>query len=378
MVGRAAAVVVDPNNGQILAIASVPSFDPNLFIPAISSLHWAALQKADANPLTNRAISAYAPGSSYKVTIALAGLARNLANARFTCTGGVSYGNTYMHCWGVHGKQNLIEAITHSCDAYFYQFGNATGIDAIDRIGNTLGLGQPTGIELTDEDPGLLPSPDWLQIEKNQHWTSGQTANTSIGQGYVLTTPLQMAMVAATLANGGTCYQPTLIYQIQQPDGMLVRRPPRVRGDLIRDNGLTGNQIEIVRQGMLSVVNAPDGTGKKGAIPGVQVAGKTGTAQFWRSGIKDNHTWFIAFAPYTHPRIALAIMVQGGKSGGGVAAPIAAEIIHKIIALDQGYDPGLKTLDPARRQLRFGRFCRFRTGRHSKYHRAHRPEQGRP
>jgi penicillin-binding protein 2 len=347
VVGRAAAVVVDPNNGQILAMASVPSFDPNKFIPTISATDWVAIKKAEADPLTNRAIGAYAPGSIYKVVTALAGLTRNLAKARFTCDGGVSYGNTYMHCWGVHGNQNLIEAITHSCDAYFYQFGNAAGIDAIDRVGNTLGLGQPSGIELTGEDPGLLPSADWLRTTKNERWTPGQTANTSIGQGYVLASPLQMAMVAATIANGGTCYQPTLIYETQQADGTIVRRPAKVRGDLTRDNGLQKDQIEIVREGMLDVVNAPDGTGKKGAVPGIQVAGKTGTAQFWRDGTKDNHTWFLAFAPYNHPKIALAVMVEGGKSGGGVAAPIAAEIVEKSLALDQGFDPGLARISPA-------------------------------
>jgi penicillin-binding protein 2 len=346
-VGRAGAVVVDPNNGEILAMASVPSFDPNKFIPAITSTDWVAIKKADADPLTNRTIGAYAPGSTYKIVTALAGLTRGLANARFTCTGGVWYGDTYMHCWGVHGNQNLLEAITHSCDAYFYQFGNAAGIDAIDRVGQTLGLGQPSGIELTGEDPGLLPSADWLRTTKNERWTPGQTANTSIGQGYVLASPIQMAMVAATIANGGTNYQPTLIHQIQQADGTLIRRPPKIRGDLKKDNGLSQEQIEIVRKGMFNVVNAPDGTGKQGAAADIQVAGKTGTAQFWRNGIKDNHTWFLAFAPYDHPKVALAVMVEGGKSGGGVAAPIAAEIIQKIFALDQGYDPGLKRIEPA-------------------------------
>jgi penicillin-binding protein 2 len=347
VVGRAGAVVVDPNNGQILAMASVPSFDPNLFIPAISASDWDHIRKAEADPLTNRSISAYAPGSTYKVVIALAGLSKGLANAKFTCSGGVSYGNTYMHCWGRHGRQNLIEAITHSCDAYFYQFGNAAGIEAIDRIGKTLGLGQTTEIELTGEDPGVLPSADWLRTVKNERWTPGQTANTSVGQGYVLATPLQMAMVVATIANGGTAYQPTLIFQIEQPDRTLVRWPAKIRGDLTRDNGLSKEQIDIVRKGMFDVVNAPDGTGKKAAVPGVQVAGKTGTAQFWRSGVKDDHVWFLAFAPYDHPKIALAVVVEGGKSGGDVAAPIAAEIIQKILALDNGYEPGLKRIDPA-------------------------------
>jgi len=346
-VGRAAAVVVDPNNGQILAMASVPSFDPNTFIPAISANDWAAIQNAVADPLTNRATSVYAPGSSFKVVTTLSGLTRNLAKARFTCSGGVSYGNTYMHCWGVHGTQGLIEAIAHSCNAYFYQFGNAAGIDAIDRVGKALGLGQTSEIGLNDEDPGLLPSPDWLKTTKNERWTPSQTANTSIGQGYVLVSPLQMAMVTATIANGGTSYQPTLIYQIQQPGGMIVRRPARIRADLTRDIGLSKDQIEIVRKGMFNVVDASDGTGQKGAVEGVKVAGKTGTAQFWRNRQKDNRTWFVAFAPYDNPKIALAVMVEGGKSGGGVAAPIASEIIRKALLLDNGYDPGLKRLDPA-------------------------------
>jgi penicillin-binding protein 2 len=346
-VGRAACVVVDPNNGEVLAMASVPSFDPNKFIPSISARDWRTIKNAEADPLTNRATGAYAPGSTYKIITALAGLTRNLAKARFTCSGGVSYGNTYMHCWGVHGNQDLVEAIRHSCDAYFYQFGNAAGIDAIDRVGKTLGLGQATGIELTDEDPGLLPSPEWLQTTKSERWTQGQTANASIGQGYVLASPLQMAMVAATVANGGVYYQPTLIHQIQQSDTTIIRRPTNIRGDLIRDNKLTKEQIELVRKGMWEVVNAPDGTGKQGAVPGVQVAGKTGTAQFWRNGKKDNHTWFLAFTPYDHPKIALAVMIEGGKSGGGVAAPMAAEIIKQVLALDNGYDPSLKRLDPA-------------------------------
>jgi penicillin-binding protein 2 len=188
-VGRAACVVVDPNCGQILAMASVPSYDPNNFGRSISPVDWAALRNA-----------------TFKIVTALAGLTKGLANAKFTCTGGVLYGNTYMHCWGVHGRQGLVEAIKNSCDAYFYQFGNAAGIDAIDRVGKGLGIGQLTDVELTDEDPGLLPSPEWLQRTKYERWSQGQTANTSIGQGYVLASPLQMAMAAATVANGGICY----------------------------------------------------------------------------------------------------------------------------------------------------------------------------
>ena len=247
-VGRAGCVVVDPNNGQILAMASVPSFDPNRLVQSISKGDWTAVKDVAGDPFINRTISAYAPGSTFKIVTALAGLSEGLDKARFTCRGGVRYGNSYMHCWGVHGSQGLVDAIKNSCDAYFYQFGNAAKIDSIDRVGRTLGIGRSTGVELTGEDPGLLPSPRWLETTKFENWTNGQTANTSIGQGYVLASPLQMAEVAAAVANGGTCFQPTLINQIQQPDGKIIRRCSRIRGDLIRDNGITGEQIRIDSQ----------------------------------------------------------------------------------------------------------------------------------
>jgi penicillin-binding protein 2 len=333
-------------------MASVPSYDPNKFIPAISARDWAELKDADADPLTNRAISAFAPGSSYKITTALAGITRGLAKSVFTCNGGVTYGNTYMRCWiqaehgGSHGPQTLTEAIKNSCDAFFYQYGNAAGIDAIDAVGKTLGLGEVSGIELTNEAPGILPSPEWLKSSHNQRWSQGQTANTSIGQGYVLATPLQMAMIAATVANGGISYQPSLVYQIQESDGTAVRRPEKIRGDLTKANKLSSDQIEIVRKGMWRVVN-DSGTGTRAKVPGVTVAGKTGTAQAWTEGEKDDNAWFIAFAPYEHPKLALAVLVQGGKAGGEVAAPIAAKIIEECLALERGYDPQIKPMDAA-------------------------------
>jgi penicillin-binding protein 2 len=351
-VGRGAAVVVDPNNGEILAMASVPSYDPNKFIPAISARDWEAIKDADGDPLTNRAISAFAPGSTYKIATSLAGLTRGLAKAVYTCNGGVEYGNTYMRCWisaehkGTHGRQTLSDAIKNSCDAFFYQYGNAAGIEAIDAVGKTLGLGEPSGLELTNEAAGILPSPDWLRTTHNERWSEGQTANSSIGQGYVLATPLQMAMIAATVANGGVSYQPSLIYQIQEPDGTSVRRPSKIRADLKQVNKLTPDQIELVRKGMWRVVN-DSGTGPKGQVPGVVVAGKTGTAQAWTDGEKDDNAWFIAFAPYDHPKLALAVIVQGGKAGNDVAAPIAAKIIEESLALDHGYNPDLQPMDPA-------------------------------
>lgn len=346
-VGRGAAVVVDPNNGDILAMASVPSYDPNTFIPSIAAKDWVALNKDDTDPLLNRAISAYAPGSTYKIPIGLAGLRAGIGDRSFNCSGGVTYGNKYMKCWiadkgGSHGSLNLAGAIKVSCNAFFYQYGNAAGIDQIVAMGNLLGLGQKSGIPLSGEAPGVLPGPDWLaQISPNERWSSGYTANTSIGQGMVLASPLQMAMVVAAVANGGTSYYPRLIDKVISQDGkVLLQEPAKVRANLITEGGLKPEQIEKVRLGMKKVVNEGGGTAGKARIKDMEVAGKTGTAQFWRNGKKDNHTWFIAFAPYDKPKYAVCVIVQGAKSGGGVSAPIAAKILEDSFALDREPPPG--------------------------------------
>ncbi len=360
-VGRGAAVVVDPNNGDILAMASVPSYDPNKFIPAIAAKDWTALNKDETNPLLNRAISAYAPGSTYKIPIGLAGLRAGVGDRAFNCSGGVTYGNKFMKCWiadkhGSHGSLTLANALKVSCNAFFYQYGNAAGIDQIVATGNMLGLGQKSGIPLSGEAPGILPGPEYLaQISPNERWSSGYTANTSIGQGMVLATPLQMAIIGATVANGGTCYYPRLIDKVVSQDGtVLLQEPAKVRANLITDGGMTAEQIEKVRLGMNKVVNEGGGTAGKARIKDITVAGKTGTAQFWRSGVKDNHTWFVAFAPYENPKYAVCVIVQGAKSGGGVSAPIAAKILEDTFALDKPPAEGeekkpyeLAWLDPA-------------------------------
>ncbi len=358
-VGRGAAVVVDPNSGDILAMASVPSYDPNSFIPSISSAEWNELTSDATDPLINRALSAYAPGSTYKIPIALAGLRAGLDERRFNCSGGVQYGNKFMQCWiasknSSHGTINLQSAIRVSCNAFFYQYGNAAGIEQIVATGNMLGLGQKSGLPLSGEASGILPGPDWLRSAyPRERWSSGQTANVSIGQGYVLTTPLQMAMVAAAVANGGTSYYPRIVDQIVDQSGEVVRQEPvKVRADL-RDEGLTSEQIEAVRQGMWDVVNRGGGTASAARIKNYEVAGKTGTAQFWRGRVKDNHTWFIAFAPYDNPRYAVAVIVQGAQSGGGVAAPIAAKILADTFKLEEGEDLEVASLEPAKGSFQF-------------------------
>ncbi len=368
VVGRGAAVVADPATGNILAMVSVPSFDPNTFIPSISSDDWNGLIKDETNPLTNRAILSYAPGSTFKTITALAGLAMGKGNNKYTCSGGVTYGGRYMRCWigqkgGSHGTLDLIDAIKDSCNAYFFQYGNAAGVDAIDRVANAVGIGQKTGVPLSNEAAGILPGKEWLaEHAPREKWSDGHTANLSIGQGYVQASPLQMSMIASMLANGGTCYYPRMIdrvvdgqgQDVEDPDtGKLVATGPRVRVQLA-DLGLKPDQIEKVRRGMWKVVNDPTGTATHAKLKDVELAGKTGTAQFWRNGVSDNHTWFICFAPYDKPKYAICVFLQGAKGGGITAAPIAARIMDETLALDDGrYEPEVKKLDPAKGNFTF-------------------------
>jgi penicillin-binding protein 2 len=315
----------------------------------------------------NRAISAYAPGSTYKIPIALAGMRAGVGEKSFSCYGGVQYGNKYMKCWiaekkRTHGQLSLEEAIKVSCNAFFYQFGNAAGIEQIVAVGNMLGLGQKSGIPVSGESPGVLPGPEWLSsANPRSRWSNGLTANTAIGQGDVLASPLQMAMVTAAVANGGTVYYPRLVDKITDQSGKTVSQdPPRVRANLVTDGGLSEEQISQVRKGMWNVVNEGGGTAGRALNAKMPTAGKTGTAQFWRSGKKDNHTWFISFAPYENPEYVVVVFVQGAKSGGGVSAPIAAKILEGIRKYKSGEDGvQLAALEPAKGNFLFTESVNF-------------------
>jgi penicillin-binding protein 2 len=342
-------------------MASVPSFDPNKFVPSIDAKEWATLVNDDTTPLLNRAINGYAPGSTFKLVTSIAGLRAGVGDRRFTCNGGVSYGNIYMKCWvtsqhmAPHGNLDLEGGIKNSCNAFFFQYGNAAGIEQIDTVGTLLGIGQKTGLPLSGENPGILPGPEWLKQQNPQdRWRPGLTANVSIGQGAVLASPVQMAMVVAAIGNGGTVFYPRLVDKVVDKDGKVVLdEPAKVRTNLLSDAGITAQQLEHVRHGMWRVVNEEGGTARKGRLKDVIVAGKTGTAQFWRIDkdghkVKDNHTLFVAFAPYDKPKYAICVFIQGGKSGGGVAAPVAAKILEQAFALDKGeLNVQVAALEPA-------------------------------
>src|SRR6202047_209093 len=363
-VARAGAIVVDPNNGNVLAMVSVPSFDPNTFIPSIKAKDWQALQKDEGDPLVNRAISCLPPGSTFKLITALAGLrgTKNIAGAKSSCGGGVSFGDHFFRCWVAakhytHGTIGLADAIKVSCDSFFYQYGNAAGIQSIDVVGKMLGIGEESGLQLSGEQTGNMPGPEWMQIHHPQErWSQAQTANVSIGQGYTLVSPLQLAMAYATIANGGVCYYPRLVDRVLNQDGspvvdehgkVAVPQTPRVRSDLREE--MSPDKIDLVRKGLWKVVNEDGGTGGRARLKDVVVAGKTGTAQATDRGHEENVAWFTCFAPFDHPKYVVAVMVQGASGHGGeVAGPIATRILERVLAQDEGnFDMQVAWLAPA-------------------------------
>lgn len=335
-VGRGACVVLDCTTGEILAMASVPNYDPNaLSDPAI----WNTVINDKTRPLVNRAVSGYPPGSTFKTLIALAAMTYKVVppNYSFSCGGGLFVADRFKQCWNAsgHGSVNLYEAIKISCNTYFYNLGVKTGIDRVYAVGHAIGLGDKNDIPLPRVSAGTLPSKEWMRATfPRDRWSDGHMANAAIGQGYVLVTPLQMAMVAAAVANRGVIYKPQLIQRIIRPDGEAeFEFKPEVRGQL----NIDPKAMDVIRRGMWAVVNESGGTGKRAAVPGVAVAGKTGTAQFkGRVGGEnrtDNKTWFISFAPFDEPRYAACVMVENGTAGGVDCAPRVREVFYRIFRL---------------------------------------------
>src|SRR5262249_25703788 len=315
-VSRAGAVVIDPNNGNILAMASVPSLDPNTFIPSIKAKDWKALQKDEGDPLINRAISCLPPGSTFKLITALAGLrgGKNLTGAKYSCGGGVSYGDHFFRCWVAekhytHGTIGLADALKVSCDSFFYQYGNAASIQSIDAVGKMLGIGEESGLQLSGEQTGNMPGPEWMQIHHPQErWSQAQTANVSICQGYTLVSPLQWATAYGAIASGGVPHCLRLVDKVLRQagspaldeQGNPAAPPPRVRSDLRQE--ISPDKIELVRKGLWKVVNEDGGTGGRARLKEWVVAGKNGTrpANHRGHGGKDKRVCF--FAPFFPPK----------------------------------------------------------------------------
>lgn len=344
----AAAVVIDIHNGDILVMASTPSFDPNAFNRGLSTDEWKELTSNPRAPLTNKAIAGqYPPGSTFKMMTALAALEAGTItpDQRVLCTGQMSLGNIRFHCWkkGGHGAVDLHGGLKNSCDVYFYEIARRTGFERIAEMAKRFGLGAQTGLDLPGERPGAIPNKSWKRATLGQPWHPGETLINSIGQGYVLTTPLQLAVMCARIANGGFAVSPHMARD--KVDG--IHASPRVRPDW-PDMGISRQALATVRKGMFAVCNEPGGTafGARIKDESMAMSGKTGSAQVRRismrereSGVKKNedlpwkerdHALFVGYAPESDPRFACSVVVEHGGGGSVVAAPICRDILIEV------------------------------------------------
>ena len=348
-------MVMDPRTGEVLAISSLPSYDNNLFSGGIAYDDYVALSSDRRRPLVNHAISGqYPPGSTFKIVPASGALEEGVIDrwTTVTCRGSLWLPNkTYSNdptkaqqffCWHErgHGTLNVVGGLLQSCDIFFYTitggYGDfqGLGVERLAQYASMYGFGEPTGIELSGEAAGLLPSDRWKRQNYGESWYTGDTYNAAIGQGFVLATPAQVLNSAAAVANWGTLYRPQLVYKIVDADGHTVRS---LIPEPIRELEISQENLALVRQGMLEAVT--HGTAWYARLPGVEVAGKTGTAEYPgvdeegnllldEEGNLPTHAWFTAFAPYEEPEIVLVVFLEGGGEGSQVAVPVAAQILR--------------------------------------------------
>lgn len=349
--GKSGAVVaLDPRNGQVLAMASQPSYDPNQFIRGFSAKAWEALVTDPDRPLGNKAIQGqYPPGSTFKVVVALAAMAAGKLDAqeRFYCSGHIVRENHKFYCWKRrgHGQIAFVQALAQSCDVYFYKLAERVGIDAIERQARRLGLGDSTRIGMVGERSGLVPSRSWKRAMQGLVWYPGETLITAIGQGYLLATPLQLANMMATIANGGTVYRPTLVDQGED-----------VLAEVLQWGTIHKDHLALLRRGLEEVVHGRVGTAKKSRPERVRAAGKTGTSQVIRHNRQESgsiiasendrhrdHALYVTYAPASpeeEPRLALAVVIEHGGHGSVMAAPVAKRLIDYYFSVAEGEGQG--------------------------------------
>jgi penicillin-binding protein 2 len=341
-----AAVILDPRSGEVLAFTSLPAYDPNAFASGIDRVTWAALNTDELKPLQDRAIQGrYSPGSTFKITVATAALEEGIIKPDFQvhCTGGAIFYGRYFKCWkkGGHGTVDLRHAIEQSCNVYFYTVGNLVGIDRIHKWATALGLGVKSGVDLPNEIEGIVPSTAWKRARTGEKWYSGETISVAIGQGQLSVTPISMANMISTVANGGTRYVPHFVRAVDDGAGWKPAPAPPP-AEVLKFKRET---IEAVHQGLWLVVNGA-GTGARARIAGRDVSGKTGTAQVIsiQGGLsakgkthKDlrDHGWFVFFAPRDNPQIAGVIFAEHAEHGAN-GAPIARHIMETFFAKQEG------------------------------------------
>ncbi|OGW21724.1 MAG: penicillin-binding protein 2 [Nitrospirae bacterium GWC2_46_6] len=337
-----ALVALKPDTGEILAFESLPSFDPNTFSRGIVYEDWKALMDDKKKPMLNRAVqSQYPPGSTFKIITAIAALEEGVIHSetKVICTGGINFGKWTFGCWkkGGHGSVDFHKGIVESCDVYFYELGKRLGMDRIYKYADAFGLGRETGIDLVPvkERQGLIPNTEWKKEKKRIPWYLGDTFISAIGQGYVTTTPIQMAVMMSTFANGGTVYKPTLIKGEHRPVGAIKLKP---------------DTIEMIKDALSGVINESNGTAQGARSSLTVIGGKTGTAQVVgkkKGAVAErfmDHAWFVAFAPVDKPEIALSVFVEHGGGGGAVAAPIAKKAIEAYMKSKNGQEAAAKSM----------------------------------
>lgn len=340
-----AAVLLDVHTGEILAFVSAPSFDPNMMTQGLSTEDWNALLHNERNPLTDKAISGqYSPGSTFKMIVALAALEAGVIKpeTRTYCAGKMFLGNHAFHCWKKegHGHLNVVEALQHSCDIFFYETAQKLGIEKIADMARRFGLGSKINIGLENEKAGLIPDKEWKLRRFGEPWQQGESLISGIGQGYILTTPLQLATMTARLVNGGYEIKPTFL---KVSDGEKSK---------IKKIDVSPANLELIKEGMYAVVNKPGGTAWRSQFDyhGQRMGGKTGTTQVRRITMKErregikkeselpwrlrNHALFVGYAPHDNPKYAVAVLVEHGGGGSSVAAPLAGKILREAIMLD--------------------------------------------
>jgi penicillin-binding protein 2 len=340
---------LDPKTGEILAMASVPSYDPNEFAVGMESAKWNALIGDPLKPLRNRTVQGtYAPGSTWKIVMAVAALEEGLITPEttFNCAGSKTiYGNSFAcHRAGGHGRQNLREAIMHSCNVYFYSLGELLKVDTIHKWADRLGLVGRTGIDLPSEDASVIPSEQWKRDRFNERWYPGDTISVAIGQGYVTVTPVALARMMATVANGGTLVTPHVIRAVDQGAGAGWERTAST--NVVPPVSLTPDMIGAVRDGLWLAVNGPTGTARGAKLDGYDIAGKTGTAQVISLDAAKavagrttrdlrHHGWFVFFAPKENPEVAGVVFVEHGATSGA-ATPIVRHVMDTYFAKKEG------------------------------------------
>lgn len=353
---RGAIVIVDPNNGDILALASWPTYDPNLFVPSISPEKFKALQDNPDIPLLPRAFrSAYPPGSVFKVAVGVAALESGVVRPEdlYQCVPAIEVGNVTFHNWkkGDRGALNFVEALTESCDTWFYQVGIKTGAEPIIDWALKMGFGEKCGIPLRGEVEGLIPNDQYMKATHGRKLLNGDIANLSIGQGDTLVTPLQMAQAMAMIANGGTFYQTRLVQQVQTLNNEIVTAY-QVRAKKMLD--VSPSTMEQLHTGMLEVVNGPNGTAHQASLDNVDMAGKTGTAQWGPKHKERTAAWFSGFLPADKPQYAFAALYEGDVGsnvhGGSSAGPMIADVFKEVYKGQQAN--GRRRREPARGEIR--------------------------